>query len=375
MTHPIAAVLENAVAGGAAPGMVGAARLTSGEIVSAAAGVRRLGQPAKMSTDTVFWIASLTKAITTAAALQLVEAGKLRLDDPVARWLPGLAAPKVLAGFAADGAPVLDDAGAPITLRHLLTHTSGLGYEAFHAGLTRCAAARGADARDIVLAFEPGSDWTYGTGLDWAGQLVEAVSGQPFADYLAERIFNPLTMSETSFAPGAAQSDRRAGMHARLADGALAPREFATPPPPNPGMGGGGLFSTAEDYLRFLTAIIGGGAPILENRTVAKMAQSAWEGSTVGVLPAVNRELTGHFDPFPGMSKQWGLGFLINPATGPNGRSPGSLTWAGLANCYYWADPRTGVIGVMLAQVLPFADERVLRAFGDFERAVYGLQS
>ncbi len=221
--------------------------------------------------------------------------------------------------------------------------------------------------------FEPGSAWTYGTGLGWVGQLVEAVSGERFDAYLDRHVFAPLGMTRTSFASGASRGLPQAAMHARQADEGLAPIDFAMPPPPYPSMGGGGLYSTAGDFLKFLEAILDRGGPILKPQTVAAMAGSQWEGLEVGVLPGVSgQQLCGHFDPFPGATKQWGLGFVINPAAGPNGRSPGSLAWAGLANCYYWVDPKARVAGAMLAQVLPFGDERLLTAFGQFERAAYG---
>ena len=373
MPQSIQAVLEAAVAAGAAPGAVAAARLPSGEVVQAAAGVRGADNAAPMTPDTVFWIASFTKALTTVAALQLVEAGKIGLDDPVGSWLPALARPKVLDGFDADGRPRLVEAASPITLRRLLAHTSGLAYDFCHAGLAAYVAAAGSnpsgEGGDIVLMFQPGSDWTYGTGLDWTGQLVEAVSGEPFDDYLATHILTPLGMNATGFSPPTGAPT--ASMQARLPDGGLATIPFGMPPGRYPSMGGGGLYSTAGDYLTFLQAILAGGAPILKAETVAAMAGTEWEAAHVGVLPGVNPTLCGHFDPFPEATKQWGLGFLINPAPGPNGRSARSLAWAGLGNCYYWADPATGVAGVLLSQVLPFGDPKVLDAFAAFERAVY----
>lgn len=367
----VQAALDKAVAGGL-PGVAVAALLPDGTVLEAVAGVRGLDNAAPVTPDTVFWIASFTKALTTAAVLQLVEAGELGLDDPVGRWLPGLAAPRVLTGFDAAGAPVLAPAKTPITVRHLLAHTSGLGYAFCHPELARYAA--GADAgprQDTPLMFEPGAGWTYGVGLDWAGELVAAVSGRTLDVYLAEAVFAPLGMSETGFAPTPAQAGRRASMHARTPDGALTPIPFDLPAPPNPSMGGGGLYSTAGDYLTFLRAVLGGGAPILTAASVAAMAGAEWEGEAVGVLAPVNRQLCAGYDPFPGRVKRWGLGFVINREAGPAGRSAGSLAWAGLANCYYWADPARGVAGVFLAQLLPFGDAAALEAFGDFERAVY----
>jgi CubicO group peptidase (beta-lactamase class C family) len=328
-----------------------------------------------MTPDTVFWIASFTKAITTAAVLQLVEEGRIGLDAPASRWLPALTAPKVLAGFDAAGAPQLAPARTPIKVRQLLAHTSGLAYEFCNADLARYGQATApaplGAAAGQPLVFEPGSAWTYGVGLDWAGELVGVVTGQTLDVYLAERVFAPLGMTETSFLPTLPQAGRRASMHARGEGGALAATEFGLPPPPHRAMGGGGLYATARDYLKFLEAVLAGGAPILSSASVDLMRASEWEGPEVGVLPGVNPALCAGFDPFPGETKRWGLGFLINPKRGPNGRAAGSLAWAGLANCYYWADPTSGAAGVFLAQLLPFGDPAALEAFGAFERAVY----
>jgi len=371
----IEAALAQAVAGGL-PGLAVAARLPGGEVLEAAAGVRGLDNAAPMTPDTVFWIASFTKAITTAAALQLVEEGRVGLDEPVGGWLPTLASPKLLKGFDGEGRPILEPARAPVTLRRLLTHTSGLGYEFCSEALSRYVTAVGPYPRgvgpDSPLLFEPGSGWAYGINTDWTGRLIEVVSGEGLDSYLQRRIFAPLGMSETSFCPSEAQRGRRASMHARGGDGGLAAMAFEMPPPPHFGMGGGGLYSTAADYLKFLSAILAGGGPILSAASVAAMATSEWEGEEVGVLPAANPALCAGFDPAPGKIKRWGLGFLINPEPGPAGRSAGSLSWAGLGNCYYWADPATGAAGVFLAQHFPFADPATLAAFGAFERAVYG---
>ena len=367
----IESTIAAAVAGGL-PGVAVAARLADGTVIERAAGVRGLDNPASMTPDTVFWIASFTKALTTAAVLRLVEQGRLRLDQPVADHLPELAAPTVLTGFDVAGAPVLKAARTPITVRHLLAHTSGMAYAFCHAELARYAAGQSADAQQPEpLMFEPGSGWTYGVGLDWAGELVAAVDGRTLDVYLEDEIFRPLAMRDSTFAPAPAQQARLASMHARGEDGGLAAMSFQLPPPPNRSMGGGGLYATAGDYLRFLTAILAGGAPILSPASVAAMRATEWKGPEVGVLPAVNRALCAGFDPSPGADKRWGLGFVLNLAPGPNGRAAGSLAWAGLGNCYYWADPTAGVAGVFLAQLLPFGDPAALEAFGAFERAVY----
>ena len=377
----IEAALGLAVEQGAAPGIVAAAVTVDGVVHAASAGTRGLEDPTPMSDDTVFWIASLTKALTSAAVLGLIEQGRLSLDEPVGEWLPALAAPRVLTGFDADGRPLTRPARKPITVRHLLTHTSGLAYQFFSADLLRHQAAVGAEAGfdagapDVPLVFEPGEGWQYGLGLDWAGRLVEAVAGRPFAACLEEQVLGPLGMTDTAFFPGAAMSARKAAVHARLPDGGLAAMPFAMPSEPYFGMGGGGLHSTVGDYLRFLRCVLGGGElegrRILRPETVALMTSDQAGGLDAGVLKSSQAHMSNDFEPLPGVTKRHGCGFLINAEPGPEGRATGSVAWAGLANCYYWADPRSGVAGVFFSQVLPFADPRLLEAFAAFERAVY----
>ncbi|MBS0410332.1 MAG: beta-lactamase family protein [Proteobacteria bacterium] len=349
-------------------------------LVSAAAGVRGADNPAAMSEDTVFWIASLTKALTSAAAMQLVEQGRVSLDEPVSRWLPRLAAPKVLEGFDADGKPLTRPARTPITLRHLLTHTSGLAYDFFSADLVRYLQATGeslmgAEDPDIPLLFEPGAGWQYGISTDWTGKLVEAVSGESLDAYMQAHLFEPLGMADTTFSPGEALAGRRASVHQRLPDGGVVPIPFGMPSPPYFAMGGGGLYATAGDYLKFLRAILGGGAlegaRILKAETVAEMARNQIGDLGVGALKTSNPMLSNDFEPMAGQPKGWGLGFLINHGPGPAGRGAGALAWAGLANCYYWIDPAAGRTGVVMSQVLPFADPKVLETFEAVERAAY----
>ena len=369
-------ILDEAVAAGVAPGMVAAAIAPGGARLSASAGVRGVDNPAPMGADTVFWIASLTKAVTTVAALQMVERGLVGLDEPLGGRLPALAAPRLLSGFDADGKPVITTATRPVTLRALLTHTAGFGYEFFSDDLARYAAARTAPAGwghepDSPLLFEPGERWQYGIGVDWAGRLVETLSGQSLDAYMAQHIFGPLGMADTSFFPDAALAARKASVHQRLPDGGVVAIPFGMPPAPYFSMGGGGLYSTAGDYLTFLSAILAGGAGILQSPTAALMGQNHIGEIGAGVLKSSNANLTNDFEPMPGGGQRHGRGFLLNQTALPGGRSAGSLAWAGLANCYYWADPTTGVAGVLMAQVLPFADPRVLETFDAFERAVY----
>lgn len=369
-------ILAEGVAAGRAPGFSAAVITRNGERLTAAAGARGVGDPSPVTDDTLFWIASCTKAITSVAALQLVERGLLSLDTPVGDILPNLASPRVLTGFSDTGLPILRPATAPITLRRLLTHTSGLGYDFACEDLAKYLSATGeslmgATDPDIPLMFEPGAAWLYGIGIDWAGRLVEAASGQTLDAYFAEHIFAPLGMTDTAFFPNAHQQSRQATVHQKLPDGSFAAIPFGMPVEPHFMMGGGGLYSTAADYLKFLGAIVAGGAPLLTAETFAMMMTNQVGDFDAGALKTNQPTLSLDFEPLPGMTKRWGLAGLLNSDPVPEGRAAGSLAWAGLANCYYWADPVAGAAGIVLAQLFPFGDPGVLTTFEAVERAVY----
>ena len=369
-------ILDAAVAAGHAPGFSAAIITPAGERFAACAGRRGADDVAAVTDDTLFWIASCTKAITSVAALQLVERGLLDLDAPVGDRLPALAAPRVLTGFDADGAPVTRPATVPITLRRLLTHTSGLAYDFASAGLAKYLAATGetlmgAGEPDIPLMFEPGEAWLYGIGIDWAGKLVEAVSGQGLDAYVAEHIFAPLDMTDTTFFPDAGQRARLAAVSQKLDDGRFMAIPFGMPGEPHFMMGGGGLYSTAGDYLKFLASIAGGGAPLMNAETFTLMMANQIGDRDAGILESVQPALSHTFEPLPGVTRRWGLAGLLNLDPVEGRRAAGSLAWAGLANAYYWADPTSGAAGVLLAQVFPFGDPGVLATFEAIERAAY----
>lgn len=366
----IQTLLDAAVSDGAAPGLTAAVLTPAGEH-RFSAGVRGVADPQPMTPDSVFWIASCTKAITALAAAQMVARGLLSLDEPIGARVPTLAAPKVLAGFDSDGKPQLRAASRPITLRDLLTHTSGLAYDFCSADLTRYFAATGESlmSGEPVLVFDPGAGWQYGIGIDAAGWAIEAASGQGLDTYFAENILGPLGMSDTSFTPDAARAERRAGMHVRGPDGAHIPVDHF---PNMPLMwGGGGLTSTAPDYLKFLRAVMTDGAGVAGPGALALLRDIQARQPLAGDLISTNPGMSHDFLPMPRVEKHWTLGFLRNAADVPGGRRAGSLAWGGIANCYYWADPASGVAGVMFAQFLPFADPRMMATFEAFERAVY----
>lgn len=377
MSRKIREALEAGLKESGLPGVAVAAIAPSGEVVNLAVGAPALEGDEALAPDAVFWIASMTKAITSLAALQLVEAGRLDLEAPVGKWLPGLADPQVLEGFAADGTPRLRAARAPVTLRSLLTHTSGLGYDFASPDLARWLAQTGSNTlgpsapAGLPLLFDPGEKWAYGHGVDFVGLLIEAVTGKALNAVFAEQIFAPLGMTDTGLALRPDQRARQAPMHVRLPDGGLAPLAFALPEPPHFQMGGGGLYSTAGDYLRFLTALRDPPPGLLSPDLMAMMRTSQHSEPRPGALVSSSPHLARDYDPCPGQPTGWSLGFLVNLEPGPAGRSAGSLSWAGLSNCYYWLDLERGVAGVMLAQLLPFADPAALALFDRFERAVY----
>jgi methyl acetate hydrolase len=365
------------------PGVVAMAATANEVIYQGAFGKRDLSKDDAMTADSVFWIASMTKAITTAAGMQLVEQGKLSLDEPIGKLLPDLAAPQVLEGFDATGEPKLRPATKPITLRHLMTHTAGFAYDMWNGemvkyleqtgtpGVTSCLNA----ALKTPLMTDPGTRWEYGTNIDFVGKAVEAASGKRLDAYLRDHLFTPLGMTDTGFRIGDAQRQRLVAMHSRGEDGSLAPIPFELEQNPEFHMGGGGLYGTAADYIKFTQMILnkgkGNGNEVLKPETVATMGQNHIGEINMGKMTSAVAFATNDVDLYPDIVKKWGLSFLINTAKTPEGRSAGSLAWAGLANTYFWIDPARDISGVILMQVLPFADRKCLEAFAGFESGVY----
>jgi methyl acetate hydrolase len=383
LARQVDALLKNATGSGDVPGVVAMASAGHTTIYEGAFGTRRLGAAKPMALDTVVWIASMTKPITSAAAMQLVEQGRLQLDEPAARWAPGLAAVLVLEGFDEAGNPQLRAPMRPITLRHLLTHTSGYGYGMWNAPLARYMELTNLPATSscenaalrLPLLFDPGSRWNYGINIEWVGKVIEGASGVSLGEYLRKNLFIPLGMDSTGFRITPTMRKRLSRLHERDAQGVLSAGDFEVPQQPEFEMGGGGLYSTAPDYLAFVRMImnrgIGNGNRVLDAETVELMSSNQLGDLRLVPMITTNPARSNDADFFPGVPKCWGLGFMINLEDAPTGRRAGSLAWAGLSNCYFWIDPASGVGGVCLMQILPFADARALRLFLDFETAVY----
>ena len=376
-------LLRSAVASGDVPGVAAAVTTADGPIYEAAFGVRVQGQGVPMTMDTVMWIASMTKPIVGAAAMQLVEQGKIGLDDPAAKIIPSLGQVGVLTGWDTGGKPITRPPKSPITLRNLLTHTSGYVYDIWDREIARyhkvMDVPRAGSGRNVALsiplAFDPGQKWEYGIGIDWAGKMIEAVSGMRLGQYLKQNLIDPLGMGDTAFRITPAMRAKMAKVHGRQPDGKLVVTPFEVPQDPEFEPGGGGLYSTASDYQRFMRMIMnngrGNGNQVLRPETVALMSKNAMGSLRVEMLKTQNPVLSLDAEFFTGTPKTWGLSFMINEQTAPTGRSAGSLAWAGLANTYFWIDPVKKISGLIMMQVLPFVDPKSIALFTAYEKGVY----
>lgn len=373
----IDAALQAKVAARDIPGVVAMAANETSIVYQGAFGARNMAAAVPMSSDTVFRIASMVKLLTSVAALQLVEQGRLKLDEPAANIDPTLTASLVLTGFDAKGAPQLRPVHTPITLRHLLTHTSGFSYPLWDPNvISYNKAARGKPQWPRrPLMFEPGTKWAYGGSLDNVGRLVEIASGQNLDRYFNDNITGPLGMNDTAFVITEKQRARQASLHVRDAHGKLLPQALEKPTAPTAFSGGGGIYSTAPDYLTLLQALLNGGnlrgTRILRPESVASMAVNQIGNLEIGVMRTTNPALSNDVDLLLGVRLKWGLGHMINATPVANGRKAGSLTWAGLFNTYYWIDPATKIAGVIMMQILPFVDKQALVAYRQFERGIY----
>ena len=332
------------------------------------------GRP--LSIHALFRIASMTKPVTSVAAMQLVEAGKLGLDDPVAKYLPGFAGLSVFEAFDAEtGDYRLRPARLPVTVRHLMTHTSGFGYP-FTSAILRDYRPRAGDPPEPLL-FDPGARWHYGTSTDWLGRLVENVSGEPLEQYFHRHIFARLHMTDTFYDVPEDKQARLVAVHRRSADGAIVKEADQPASKIAKPIGGGGLSSTADDYARFLRMLLNGGtlegARILSVKSVALMGQNQIGALGVPALKAAIPSRSNDFTFIDDGRDKWGLGFLITAAHAPGKRSAGSLSWGGIFNTYFWIDPARGIAGAILMQFLPFADPKALAVYDSFERGVYQL--
>jgi CubicO group peptidase (beta-lactamase class C family) len=375
------ASLRGAVERKEVPGVVALVTDREHVLYQSAFGVADVATGRPLAPDALFRIASMTKPVTSLALMQLVEQGRLGLDDPGEKYLPELAALKVFESFdAASGSYKVRPAARPATVRHFLTHTSGLAYP-FTSATWRDFKPRAGETYPFggPLLFDPGERWHYSTSTDVVGRLVEVLSGQKLEDYFRQHIFAPLKMDDTSYNVPEAKGPRLVAQQQRAGermDGAIELQK------PQPGLtiaapiGGGGLASTASDYGRFVRMLLNGGAldgaRVLKAETVALMGQNHIGAVSV---PALKSALprSADFTFIADGRDKWGLGFLITVDQVPGKRSPGSLSWGGINNTFFWIDPTRGIAGVIMMQYLPFADAKALAVYDAFERGTYQL--
>jgi methyl acetate hydrolase len=343
-------------------------------------GTRDATSGVKVTRDSIFAIASMTKAITSVAAMQLVDQGKLKLDEPVSKHLPEFATLQVLDGYDSAGKPILRPVRTPVTLRHLLTHTSGFCYDTWSDEMQKYVTAGGTAPSGVAplvpLMFEPGTRWQYGYSADWTGRLVETISSLTLEQYFQRNILEPLGMQDTSFILPANKFDRSVSRYDRQPDGSLKEEPRVLPSPPTAFNGGGGLYSTAPDYLKFTQMFLQrgratDGTRILQPKTVDLMSSNQIGQLSAGKLKTAVPARSSDVDMQPGATEKWGLGFLINTTPYSGGRSAGSLAWAGIWNTFYWIDPKRQICAVIMMQFLPFVDREAVGLLADFERAVY----
>ncbi|KAH8886101.1 putative D-aminoacylase [Thozetella sp. PMI_491] len=336
------------------------------------------------------WVASCTKLVTAVAVLQCVEKGLLNLDEEIATVLTEWRERSILLGFDdASGEPLLEKANGPITLRMLLTHQSGLGYAFIRPELKRFVEHREAagelksehiaDKYFLPLLFEPGSSWEYGVGADWAGRMVERVTNQNLGAYMQEYIFDPLGMDSTTFRlrDRLDIKTRRADMTKRQDDGSLTLGEntyFSDNEPDD--HGGGGLFSSARDYLRFLSAVLKHDEKLLNQASFkllfAPCLLPAPAEAFQDARSAQHRERDDGHMAIPAPEQvDFALGGMVTLKDVPGGRKAGSLSWGGLPNLSWLVDRDSGMAIFFASQTLPPGDKISGRIIRRLEAAVY----
>jgi methyl acetate hydrolase len=383
-SNQIDQVLREAVDQKKIPGLVAMVGNADGIIYQGASGKRETAKNVPMTVDSIFRIASMTKPITSVAVMQLVESGRVKLDQPAATYLPELSQVQVLEQFdASTGKAKLRPPKTPPTVRQLLSHTSGFGYEFFdpqlHAYVATGAVPSASQGDDgflkAPLVFDPGSRWEYGISTDWLGKLVEKVSGQTLEDYFRQHIFQPLDMTDTFFDVPSEKQARVVAVYQRQDDGSF----LESPPQPFKAVrffsGGGGLYSTAGDYLKFARMLLGGGKlgnkRILQSETVAQMSRNQIGDFSLGEFRSQVPQFAKDPIRIPGSLDKFGLGLAINTKSVEAGRSPGSMAWAGIFNTFFWIDPPRKTCAVIMMQILPFSDDAANSVVERFEHAIY----
>jgi methyl acetate hydrolase len=381
MTEKIDEMLQAAVARGDVPGVVALAADDDGVLYEGAAGRRAADADDPITPDTMLRIASMTKMVTTTAALQLAERGALELDAPVETYRPEFASLQVLEGFDGD-TPVLRPPRTRATVRQLITHTAGLGYWFWNREIDRYEQVTGTPnimpGSDAVFTSpqlsDPGTRFEYGINIDWLGRVAEAVSGQPLDAYFRDNITGPLGMTNTTAKMTDAQRANSAPVHVRGEDGSWTVTGIDWAQQPDYWGGGHFLYSTPRDYLAFQRMLLGGGklgdVRVLDQATVKEaFTNQIGELDIPAAIATAHPELSADVNLGPDL--KWGLGLLLNQAQQPGMRAAGSGAWAGMFNTHFWVDPASRVTGSIFSQTLPFAEPAAFQLYADFEQALY----
>ena len=370
----ISSVLKAATDRGDVPGVAVAVVNKDGVLYNEAFGKSRTLTSTPMAKDTIFNMASMTKPATSIAIMMLVDEGKLKIDDEVAKYLPKWKDPLVISKFnEADASYQTRPAKRPITIRHLLTHTSGIGYGFSSPTLTKIMAKEKKAELDLPLLFDPGESWAYGASTRVLGHVVEAISGQAIDAFLTSRILQPLGMHDTSYLVPTEKISRVVAVNARGTDGKFVERPMPATLPAQV-QGDGGLYGTASDYGLFLRMLLNrgtlNGKRILTERAVKTIFENHMGSVVVQPQESANQTLSRNF-PVGAGKDRWGLGFQLAAEKQADRRSPGSGTWAGIFNTHFFIDPSKEIGVVVMMQTLPFYDEASMKVYSDVEEAVY----
>ncbi|KAG0652015.1 methylbutanoyltransferase, partial [Hyphodiscus hymeniophilus] len=383
------------------PGIVFVAVNKNGEeVVSHASGKRGVDTSEPMTLESIFSIASCTKMIGGIACMQLVEQGKLSLDDVdlAEKLCPELKQVKIHKGYDAENKPILEEKKKRITLRMLLTHTAGFGYSFFNPEVRELGLNEfSGRVEDVIhpLLFEPGTKFNYGTNIDWAGIMAERATGISLNDYCQKNIFAPLGIKNISFFPSAEMKSNLVHMSQRAPDGTLTTREHLLLAPLNAEPGspeqksilnsaGAGCFAAPREYVRIIATLLNDGTSpttgkqILKPETVKTMFENqipqlpnfAREGLQAAI-PELTNEIPELYPQPHDQAQGWGLTFMLTISEGATGRGGNTGWWAGLPNLFWWADRERGVGGMVASQILPFGDPQVMGLWAQVEAAVY----
>lgn len=373
------ALAQAAVADGRIPGIV--SMVGSGlEVLHASAfgpSGRADGRPHTLGD--VFMIASMTKAVTSVAAAQMLEQGLFELDQPAEEVIPDVAEHRVLIGFDDAGQPMLREPTRKMTMRQLLTHTSGHSSDVWNANTLRYLRDTGMpgtptckrEAFNLPLAFDPGERWEYGIATDYVGMMVERLSGLRLEAYFRKYLFDPIGMDWTSFIISPRQREELVPVRSKDGVGRYRVLDFEISQTPEQYMGGAGLYASAGDYLKFLQMLLNRGdaanGRVLKPETVELMFRNHIGDIEIPDMLTVLPALSADVHLLPGIQKKWSLCALTNMTDIPGRRSAGSQFWAGLGCSYFWLDPKANLAGVSMLSYFPFADRDGLDVFGALE--------